>query len=44
MWIGVLGAGLQVAMWIAHVGGKCRHGLPEKSLSKETSWRDIPDN
>ena len=32
MWIGVLWAGLRVAMWIAHVGGKCRHSLLEKSL------------
>ena len=32
MWIGVLWAGLRVAMWITHVGGKFRHGLPEKSL------------
>ena len=37
MWIGVLWAGLRVAMWITHVGGKYRHGLLEKSLiiSKE---------
>ena len=34
MWIGVLWAGLRVAMWITHVGGKCRHGLLEKSLNK----------
>ena len=33
MWIGVLWAGLRVAMWIAHVGGKFRHGLLEKSLT-----------
>ena len=32
MWIGVLWAGLRVAMWISHVGGKFRHGLLEKSL------------
>ena len=32
MWIGVLWAGLRVAMWITHVGGKYRHGLQEKSL------------
>ena len=32
MWIGVLWAGLRVAMWIAHVGGKLRHGLLKKSL------------
>ena len=32
MWIGVLWAGLQVAMWITHVGGKFRYGLLEKSL------------
>ena len=30
MWIGVLWAGLRVAMWITHVGGKFRHGLLEK--------------
>ena len=29
MWIGVLWAGLRVAMWITHVGGKYRHGLLE---------------
>ena len=34
MWIGVLWAGLRVALWIAHVGGKYRHGLLEKSLKK----------
>ena len=33
MWIGVLWAGLRVAMWITHVGGKFRHGLLEKSLT-----------
>ena len=27
MWIGVLWAGLRVAMWIAHEEGKFRHGL-----------------
>ena len=32
MWIDVLWAGLRVAMWITHVGGKYRHGLLEKSL------------
>ena len=32
MWIGVLWAGLRVAMWITHVGGKFRHGLLENSL------------
>ena len=32
MWIGVLWAGLRVAMWITHVGGKFRHGLLEKPL------------
>ena len=31
MWIGVLWAGLRVAMWITHVGAKFRHGLLEKS-------------
>ena len=39
MWIGVLRAGLRVAMWITHVGGKFRHGLLEKSL---TIARNIP--
>ena len=29
MWIGVLWAGLRVAMWIAHVGAKFRRGLLE---------------
>ena len=33
IWIGVLWAGLQVAMWITHVGGKFHHGLLEKSLN-----------
>ena len=33
MWIGVLWAGLRVAMWITHLEGKFRHGLPEKSLT-----------
>ena len=33
MWNGVLWTGLRVAMWIAHVGGKYRHGLLEKSLN-----------
>ena len=32
MWIGVLWAGLRVAMWIAHVHCKFRHGLLEKAL------------
>ena len=32
MWIGVLWAGLRVAMWITHVGGKFCHGLLEESL------------
>ena len=32
MWIGVVWTGLQVAMWIAHLGGKYRHGLLDKSL------------
>ena len=30
MWIGVLRAGVRVAMWITHVGGKFRYGLLEK--------------
>ena len=42
MRIGVLWAGLRVAMWITHVGGKFRHGLLEKSLNYEhsvlTNW------
>ena len=32
MWIGLLWAGLRVAMWMTHVGGKFCHGLLEKSL------------
>ena len=32
MWIGVLWAGLRVAMWITHVGVKFRHGLLETDL------------
>ena len=32
MWIGVLWAGLRVAMLIIHVGDKFRHGLLEKPL------------
>ena len=39
MWIGALWAGLQVAMWITHVGDKFRHGLLEKSLIKATPQR-----
>ena len=38
MWIGVLWAGLRVAMWIIHVGGKCCHGLLEKT-EKQNSIR-----
>ena len=39
MWIGVLWAGLRVAMWITHVGGKFRHGLLKKSLTfRETIY------
>ena len=34
MWIGVLWAGLQVAMWITHARGKFRRGLLERSLKK----------
>ena len=33
MWIGVLWAGLRVSTWTAHVEGKFRPGLLEKSLS-----------
>ena len=33
MWIGVLWAGLRIAMWITYAGGKFRHGLLEKSLN-----------
>ena len=32
MWIGVSWAGLQVAMWMVHVGGEFRHGRLEKSV------------
>ena len=35
MWIGVLWAGVRVATWITHVGGKFRHGLLEKSLIQD---------
>ena len=38
MWIGVLWAGLRVAMWITHVGGKSRHGLLEKSLNTQKGF------
>ena len=39
MWIGMLWAGLRVAMWITHVGGReFRHGLPEKSLNHVMDW------
>ena len=41
MWIGVLWAGLRVAMWITHVGGKYRHGLLEKS-TESASRRGLP--
>ena len=34
MWIGVLWAGLRVAMRITHVGGKFHHDLLEKSLNQ----------
>ena len=35
IWIGVLWAGLRVAMWITHVGGKFRHGLqPARKVTK----------
>ena len=45
MWISMLWAGLRVAMWITHVGGKFRHGLPEKSLIKSnTDKRKLPTN
>ena len=37
MWIGVLQAGLRVAMWITHVGGKFCHGLLEKSRHQNQS-------
>ena len=38
MWIGVLWAGLRVAMSITQVGGKLRHGLLEKSLTFFSCW------
>ena len=41
MWIGVLWAGLRVAMWITHVGGKYRHGLLEKSLIKNARFESL---
>ena len=34
MWIGVMSAGLRVAMWITHVGSKFRHGLLENVTAK----------
>ena len=34
MWIGLFWAGLRVAMWITHVGGKFRHGLLELREAK----------
>ena len=40
MWIGVLWAGLRVAMWITHVGGKFRNGLLEKLLSRVSRKRE----
>ena len=40
MWIGVLWAGLRVAMWIPHVGGEFRHGLLKKSL-EGTNFRCV---
>ena len=36
MWIGVLWAGLRVAMWITQVGAELRHGLLGRVLTKET--------
>ena len=41
MWIGVLWAGLRVAMWITHAGGKFRHGLLEKSLKYFDACNDF---
>ena len=41
MWIGVLWAGLRVAMWITHLGGKFRHGLLEKSLISLVERRNL---
>ena len=41
MWIGVLWAGLRVAMWITHVRGKFRHGLLEKSLMHPSRDRGV---
>ena len=48
MWIGVLWAGLRVAMWITHVEGKFRHGLLEKSPNNSLSnylcnWQFVTD-
>ena len=43
MWIGGLWAGLRVAMWITHVGGKFCHGLLEKSLIIFSSTEDHGD-
>ena len=42
MRIGVLWAGLRVAMWITHAGRKFRHGVLEKPLSDLARRRGIP--
>ena len=41
MWIGMLWAGLRVAMWTIHVGGKFRHGLLEKSLEEARDMKNV---
>ena len=44
MWIGMLWAGLQVAMWITHVGGTFRQSLLEKSLNAGIVRHTYPKN
>ena len=44
MWLGVLWAGLRVAMWTTHVGGKFRDGLLEKSLKFANNAQKINRN
>ena len=38
MWIGVLWAGLRVAMWITRMGGKFHRGRLEKSLERSSGY------
>ena len=43
MSIGVLWAGMRVATWITHAGGKFRHGLLEKSMkiALKIVWKNL---